>query len=154
MMKKDDRLIENIRQVLDQSLEDLDAATQSRLTQARHLAIDRQQSRSDRGWYWGSIPAAGLLLLMLVLNWPSVPSQPVATPELGELSILTAVEPLEFYQEEIEFYEWLSEVLETEKELSEYSAPQSDPAAERLVSAGNQRAVGAECGTARLSGVI
>jgi hypothetical protein len=154
MMKKDDRLIENIRQVLDHSLDDLDAATQSRLTQARHLAIDRQQGRKFRGWYWGSIPAAGLLLLALVLNWPSVPTQPDVAPELAELSILTAAEPLEFYQEEIEFYEWLSEVLEAEKELSDSSAPQSDPVAERFVGTGKQYSNSAERGNARLSGVI
>lgn len=155
MMKKDDRLIENIRQVLDRSLDDLDAATRSKLTQARHLALERRQRRKSRLLYWGSVPAAGLVLLVLLLNWQASPIVPVAAPEFGELSILTAVEPLEFYQEEIEFYEWLSEVLETESGLSGRPTPQFIPAvADRISSSGDQCAGTAEPGTARLSGVI
>lgn len=127
MMKKNDRLIENVRQVLDQSLDDLDAATQSRLARVRHLAMDRQRSRKYRLLYWGSVPAAALILLVLMLNWPVVTLNPVVAPELEELSVLTATESLDFYQEDIEFYEWLSEILETEKKLSEHIVPQSDP---------------------------
>lgn len=155
MIKKDDRLIENIRQVMDQSLDDLDAATCSKLTQARHLAMERQQREKSRLFYWVSAPVAGLVLLVLLLNWPVAQQKPVVTPDFGELSVLTAAEPLEFYQEEIEFYEWLSEVLETESELSEHHAPQSDPAVAVRFSGAGERCTGtAECRNARLSGVI
>jgi len=155
MMQKDDRLIENIRQQLDQSLGSLDESTLSKLKQARYQAVERQQrKRSHWFFYWGSVPAAGLLLLAMVLNWPMV-THP--DPELGfdQLSILTATEPLEFYQEEIEFYEWLSDVLETEGDLSERPAPQSDPAvAEGFSGRGDRCAGTAELGNARLSRLI
>ena len=152
MMGKDDKLIENIRQVLDQSIYDVDAATQSRFTQARHLAMERQQK--FRFIFWGSVPAAALLLLLLLLNWPSAPLVPVAVPQIDDLSIMTAAEPLEFYQEEIEFYEWLSEEFETEKELSGDALQSAVPVAEQRDSAGRQFAGTAESRTARLFGVI
>ena len=98
MMKKDDRLIENIRRVLDQSLDDLDGASCSRLTQARHLAMERQ-TRKQRWWYWGALPATAMLLLVLFLNWQSTPLPPAVMPQPDVLSIMTAAEPLEFYQE-------------------------------------------------------
>ncbi len=145
MMKKDDKLIENVRQVLDQSLDELDTATQSRLTQARQLAIDRQRSRRPRLLYWASVPAAALILFVLMLNWPVATLNPVVVPELEELSVLTAPEALEFYQEDIEFYEWLSEILEAEKKLSEHIAPQSGPvSAKGFVGTGDQCARAAE----------
>lgn len=153
MMKKDDRLIENIRLTLDQSLEDIDGATRSRLTQARHLAMERQ-ARKRHLWYWGALPVAATLLLVLLLNWPSAPLQPVAAPQLDVLNIMTAAEPLEFYQEEIEFYEWLSEKLEANKDLSDGASLPAAPVAACGGSKTGPFAGAAECGTARLSGVI
>lgn len=153
MMKKDDRLIENIRRVLDQSLEDLDGATSSRLTQARHLAMERQ-GRQRRLWYWGAFPVAATLLLVVLLNWPSAPLPPVAVPQFDVLNIMTAAEPLEFYQEEIEFYEWLSEELKADKELSDGVSLPAVPVAERGGGAAGGFVGTAEPGTARLSGVV
>jgi Protein of unknown function (DUF3619) len=154
MMEKNDRLIKNIRQVLDQSLDELDAVTQSKLSQARYLAIERQQQRKSRLLYWGAFPAVGLVLLVLLLNWPAAPINQGHVPDFVELSILTSTEPLEFYQEEIEFYEWLSEVLEAENELSLHTAPQFDSATDRFVGAGDQCARDAKPRNARLFGVI
>ena len=154
-MEKDAKLIENIRQVLDRSLDDLDPAIQSRLAQARHQAIKRPVARCPRWLYWGSVPVAGLLLLVMLLNWPAAPIKPIAAPVFSELNVLTAPEPLEFYQEDIEFYEWLSEVLEAEKELSEHAAHQSDPAvAQGSASAGKSCAGISEPRISRLSRVI
>lgn len=137
MIKKDDRLIENIRHALDQSLEDLDGATCSRLTQARHLAMERRQEKSSRFLYWGAAPVAGLMLFVLLLNWQVAPINPVAVPQVEDVGIFTASEPLEFYQEEIEFYEWLSEVLDAEKELSDHGDSGSGvPVADRSVDTG------------------
>ncbi len=153
MMGKDDRLIEDIRQVLDQSLEDLDGATCSRLTQARHRALGRQVCKRF-SWYWGVFPAAAMLVLVLLLNWPTVPLQTPAVPQLDVLNILTAAEPLEFYQEEIEFYEWLSEELKTDKELSGGTSLPVGPVAGCRSGAAGQLVGTAESGTARLSGII
>lgn len=155
MMEKDDRLIENIRQVLDQSLEDLDGATRSRLTQARHLAVERQQVKTSRFFYWGSVPVAGLVLLVLLLNWQAAPLNPVAVPQVDDVGIFTASEPLEFYQEEIEFYEWLSEVLEAEKEVSDYGSSLPDvPVADRCVDTRTRYVGTTESRNARLPRVI
>lgn len=155
MNRNNDTLTENIRQVLDQSLEDLDASTRSRLTQARYLALERRKSSKQRLFLWGSIPAAGLTLLVLFLLWPSAPITQLKGPDIGELNILTSAEPLDFYQEEMEFYEWLSEVMETEKEFSGRLNPQSDnPFSNHFARPGWQQQRVAESGNAGIPGVI
>ncbi|WP_072905264.1 DUF3619 family protein [Malonomonas rubra] len=109
MIEKDDKLIEKIRQELDRSLETLGTKTCVRLAQARHQAITQPRKRSLPKLYWGAVPAGVAMLLMLALNLPDLQKEASSELQLGDLSILTATEPLEFYQEEIEFYEWLSE---------------------------------------------
>ncbi|OEU71354.1 MAG: hypothetical protein BA864_12145 [Desulfuromonadales bacterium C00003093] len=154
MSQKDAKLIENIRQVLDQSVEKLDSVTASRLTQARSQALESRQKKRFPLLYWGSLPAAGLLLLVLLFSWPGTTIPPVAVPEINELSILTSADPLDFYQEDIEFYEWLSEVIEAEKKLSDHSRAVPAVIAGRFNGSGAQRAGIAEYRIARISGVI
>jgi len=154
MMEKDDRLIEKIRQELDRSLDDLDAKTCARLSQARHQAMEKPQKRSLFWLFWGSVPAIAAALVVLALNL-SDPQQIVPpVPQPGDLSILTATEPLEFYQEEIEFYEWLSEEFASEKELP--ASGRSAAIVDDFVSgsAGRGLAGTTEPRTARLSGGV
>jgi len=117
MMDKERQFLENARQLLDESVHDLDGATRSKLAQARNAALESRHRSRRRLLTWGT-PAAGLaaaaLVGVLVLRTPSVP---IEESSVADLDILTSEESLEFY-EDIEFYEWLSEVAENENDLS------------------------------------
>jgi len=155
MSSKDDKFIEDIRQQLDQSLDELDVATRSRLTQARAVAVERGARRQYRLFYWAALPAAGLALALLLLNVPSLTGPQLLTPEITLLPMLTAAEPLDFYQEEIEFYEWLSEVMDTEQESSDLQRTFVEPdTADRVAGTTGQRDRTAQLGNARVSGDV
>ncbi len=103
-MTDEKRFLESVRRELDQSVEALDAATLSRLNQARQRALDAGLGRQ----VWWRPLAAGLALasvaVLAVSLWLARPA--VEPQALDDLELLTAAEPIEFY-EELEFYEWL-----------------------------------------------
>ena len=106
------------KRIFDDSVAALDAATRSRLTQARHRALEERQV--DRGrrasWWWllpaGSIAAAALVWLTVWHAPP--PSETVQQTALGDLEILLGEEDLEMLDEELEFYGWLEQQPEFE----------------------------------------
>jgi hypothetical protein len=106
------------KRIFDDSVAALDAATRSRLTRARHRALEeRQSARSRRASWWlvpaGSIAAAALVVWLTVWQAPA-PSETVQQTALGDLEILLGEEDLEMLDEELEFYGWLEEQPEFE----------------------------------------
>lgn len=102
------------KRVFDSSVAGLDAATRSRLTQARFKALEAQAaSARARDWRWSLIPAgtvaATALVAWLVVTQPTLPSEDVQAASLGDLEILLGEEDLEMLDEELEFYGWLEE---------------------------------------------
>lgn len=103
------------KEVFDRSTTELDAATRSRLTQARYRALEElPKDGRRRGWQWSLVPvgavAAVALVAVLVLD-PNNPARDLGTQvsALADLEILIGEEDLEMYDEEIEFYAWLEE---------------------------------------------
>jgi len=101
------------KRVFDDSVAALDAATRSRLTQARYRALEEAQAVRHRGWQWLLIPAGTIATTALVV-WFTVWQVPpaidtVASAPLGDLEILLGEEDLEMLDEELEFYGWLEE---------------------------------------------
>lgn len=98
------------RKVYRDSLDDIDGATRSRLTQARHRALDALPTRRAKTLRW--LPA-GAVAAAVVMAWVLVGSDPsgVSQPEAVELEILMAEDELEMF-EELEFYAWIDEVEE------------------------------------------
>lgn len=101
------------KRVFDASVAGLDAATRSRLTQARFKALEQQAaSARARDWRWSLLPAgtvaATALVAWLVVMQPA-PSEDVHAASLGDLEILLGEEDLEMLDEELEFYGWLEE---------------------------------------------
>ncbi len=101
------------KRVFDDSVAALDAATRSRLTQARHRALEERKSARAGGWHWTLLPA-GTLAAMAVVTWLVTWQQPPATSDvqtapLADLEILLGEEDLEMLDEELEFYGWLEE---------------------------------------------
>lgn len=96
------------RALFDDSTADLNAATRSRLTQARHVALDAARAKSHwtSKWTWG-LPsgAAAMLAVTLMLNRPA--SDVPLPAALDDLQII-ASENLELL-ENVEFYAWLDE---------------------------------------------
>jgi hypothetical protein len=101
------------KRAFDDSVATLDAATRSKLTQARYRALEEQESARDRGWRSSLLPAgtvaATALVAWLVMWQPPPPDGSVQQAPLGDLEILLGEEDLEMLDEELEFYGWLEE---------------------------------------------
>lgn len=101
---------ERSKALFDGSIERLDARTRSRLTQARHAALDElRRSRPRARWLW--VSAGGLTavaLAVLIGSWPGTePAAPRALP-LEDFDLVADSENLELLQD-VEFYAWLAE---------------------------------------------
>ena len=99
---------------LDESVDQLDAETRSRLTQARYQALSGLEQRSPwwRGW---SLPAGALataLVVVLAVDLARPPTPTESVSDLEDLELLSANESFELL-EELEFYEWLPAEQET-----------------------------------------
>ena len=100
------------KRAFDDSVAALDAATRSKLTQARYRALDEQASARDRGWRSSLVPAgtvAATALVAFLVMWqqPQQPNVEVQQAPLVDLEILLGEEDLEMLDEELEFYGWL-----------------------------------------------
>ena len=101
------------KRAFDDSVAALDAATRSKLTQARYRALEDQTAASDRGFRSSLLPAgavAATALVAFLVVWQATPPAPVPqAASLGDLEILLGEEDLQMLDEEIEFYGWLEE---------------------------------------------
>ena len=99
------------KRAFDDSVAALDAATRSKLTQARYRALEEQESARDRGWRSSLLPA-GTVAATALVAWLGMWQQPdtnvpVQAAPLGDLEILLGEEDIEMLDEELEFYGWL-----------------------------------------------
>ena len=120
----DEHFEQRARALLQESADQLDGATRSRLTQARHAALDAIKQRQTNVGTW-LMPAAGLaaaavVAVMLSVNPDQQDAQQLAAAVVDELEIVTAEDSLEFYRD-VEFYSWLDTVLDEET-----AAPESE----------------------------
>ena len=96
--------------MLDESADDLDAATLSRLNRARQAALAASRTRRAPAWAWPALFAAAASFTLAVLVWPvaQVPleSTPPGVIVAGDLELLAAAAELALY-EDLEFYAWL-----------------------------------------------
>ncbi|HEX7012312.1 MAG TPA: hypothetical protein VF161_06190 [Steroidobacteraceae bacterium] len=96
--------------LFDRSVEQLDARTRSRLTQARSAAVEEAHKHAGlRRWVFrpaGALAAASLAALALVL-WRAQEPQPLVT-SADELEVVVGAESFEML-ENVEFYAWLDQ---------------------------------------------
>ena len=119
--REDAELERHARDLFKASVDDLDAATLSRLHRSRQQALDAIAGRKRTGWRWtvwapvGAL-AASVLAAVLLLRSPSETGAPVpvaATPTNADvrqdpLELLTAGEDLDLATEaDLEFYVWV-----------------------------------------------
>jgi len=107
-------------ELLDESTARLDGRTQSRLTQARHAALDRLERPARFGWRT-LVPAgaAAAVAMLAVLLWrpetTTVPATAHIESPVEDLELLTDAEAPDFADagEDLEFYEWAAGEMET-----------------------------------------
>ena len=117
---RDDRLddIENrARAAFDASVERIDAATRSRLTQASHVALAALERPDAHLVSWGPAAAMAAAAVLAVALWlgPGGPGQPelpgvVVATGVEDLELISAGEDLDMLGEEPEFYAWAASV--------------------------------------------
>ena len=106
----DSKLERRAKRAFDDSVAALDAATRSKLTQARHRALEEQASVRSGGWRSSLVPAgaaAATALVAWLVVWQEPTTPDVQRAQLGDLEILLGEEDLEMLDEELEFYGWL-----------------------------------------------
>lgn len=103
MTDRDDELLKKVRTELDRSVENIDAATASRITQARHAALEAGRSGSRNVW----VPAAAAVAASAAIVAVIVTRAPEETPPmLDDLELIAAPDDPELYRD-LEFYAWL-----------------------------------------------
>jgi len=106
----DERLADTAKQLFDESVESLDAATLSRLNKSRHDALaELRHVKSAQQWVrW--MPATGIaaaaLVTVMLIRGPSGVVLPAAPVTASDFEILLDDEHLEML-EDLEFYSWI-----------------------------------------------
>jgi hypothetical protein len=100
------------RELFDASVERMDAATRSRLTQARHVALaELARPRWLRSpWLPAGALAAAAVLAVAIWTGPRPGEEAAPTlaaaPAADEFEMLTLDEDLDMLGEDVEFYAW------------------------------------------------
>ena len=108
MNNSDDALQKRAKQLFDDSVDGLDAATLSRLNKARHAAIEASSRRLPPLLRWapvGGLATAAAVALLLLLQSPAV-IEPPADATIVDMEILLSEDNLEML-EDLEFYDWI-----------------------------------------------
>ncbi len=134
MTEENEKFLRDVRQVLDDQNSALDGATLSRLNRSRQQALQKKSRPKSRLLGWTLVPAAGAALMVLLLRQPTSVGPP-AGDEISDLQILTSEETLEFFQEDMAFYEWIDEILAAEN--ADHHDGSGAVSADRLVSSGS-----------------
>jgi hypothetical protein len=101
------------RGVFDESVERLDGATRSRLTQARHAALAELERPRFRLASWVPAGAMAGATVLAVMLWtqpgPGVAPEPtLAAVPADDFEMLTMGEDLDLLDEDVGFYAWVA----------------------------------------------
>jgi hypothetical protein len=110
-------LEERSRQLFQDSVERIDMRTRSRLTQARHAALEAAERARPRAWFIrlpvltsaAGVAAAAVLGVSLWLHAPVVHRPPVSADAASfeDLDIVAASDNnVEMLQDDLDFYAW------------------------------------------------
>jgi len=94
------------RAAFDASVEDVDMRIRSRLTQARHAALDvASRTRGPRWVFWAPAFGAAAALALGVALWVGHASSDVSG--LEDLELVASNDQMDLLQEDPEFYDWV-----------------------------------------------
>ncbi|MFW5450188.1 MAG: DUF3619 family protein [Methylophagaceae bacterium] len=111
-MKQQTDFETNVKQQLDESVGQLDAATLSKLNQARRFALSQKTKIRSPYFTWLTGLASTAAVAMLVISiMPHSPEQvmPVLATEQWDILAMDNKEELDLYSE-LEFYQWLDDI--------------------------------------------
>ena len=102
----DDAIAQRARELFDDSVDGLDAATRSQLNRRRHEALE--SARGGLAWRWERlVPATGVaaaaVLAVMVINGGGPEVAPMPTDGVADMEILLEGDELEMF-EDLEFY--------------------------------------------------
>lgn len=113
MNRNSDCLETRARELFDESVENIDAATRSRLTQARHVALAELGRHRFRAGSWLPAGALAAAAVLAVVFWagPETGYRPLpvfATAPAEDLDLLAVGDDLDMLGEDAEFYAWVA----------------------------------------------
>ncbi len=126
MNQTDKQFIADVCEVLDQSIEDLDGPTQIKLRQARQDALRKRPAKYYSRLFWGIASGATALIILAAVMLPVQQKQLSITGEMKNLTLLTSEDSLELYDHDIEFYLWLSDVMDEKQVIPDNSGVDDD----------------------------
>lgn len=106
--------LKQVKQSLDDSVENLDAETRTRLNQARQAALremHKSSLRKTKAWWMipaGAAAMAAIAVLSSVMYFRSTGSIMLPQGGISDLDIVASRDQLEMY-ENLDFYLWLVE---------------------------------------------
>jgi hypothetical protein len=106
------------REVLEESAGRLDGRMRSRLTQARHAALD-ELADPARNWWRSYVPAgaAAAVAVLAVIMWPGPVDRPptAGASPVEDMELLSDADAPDFVDggEDLEFYEWAAGEVES-----------------------------------------
>ena len=108
MNDRDKEFSRKARAAFDASVDELDAATLSRLNRSRHEALAELQSpaRHFSRWAPATGVAAAVLIAVIVTQLPTTESDALTSSVVNDIEILLGEDSIEML-EELEFYSWL-----------------------------------------------
>ncbi len=112
MSDNDDNFLTDVRDVLNESVTGMDARLEQRLGALKYRALDEPAKTPKSFYRWGGVTVAAIITVLAFVNWPQQIS--VTESELVTLEIIGEPESFEFFQHDMEFYQWLSEEMKNE----------------------------------------
>jgi hypothetical protein len=103
------------REVLEESVARLDGRTLSRLTQARHAALDQLQQPVRRAWSrFVPAGAAAAVAVLAVVMWSGPDKPMVESSPVDDVDMLADSDAPVFAEgDDLEFYEWAADEIDT-----------------------------------------
>jgi len=99
------------RTLFDESVEAVDFATRSRLTQARQAALAELEKPRIRVAPWLPAAAAAAVAVIAVAVWvPQERNTDAAAASADDFELLTLGEDLDMLGEDVEFYAWATSI--------------------------------------------
>lgn len=110
------RFEKRARDLLRDSADNLDGATRSRLTQARHAALSQIGSSSSRRWLQVALPGGAVAVAAVVglMLWNGAGPQAGGSAAMDDLELLADAEGYDLSQEpDLGFIEWAAAMGDT-----------------------------------------